>query len=210
MDELSVDVREGPGEKAGLPLVKLLNLQAQDIQEALADHVHKHITHGQVQPAALGMLSEEVAQEVCKALRVDPFALVFKAWAAVRELDEYADPARHPAGEVNIVRWGKCSIRAPQEVAVKLGVLGVELPMILLTLDLRADFQSLALTISDGAIQKITPGPAKAAVSLKCGDATLVRERSTPELQFPHGVNFQPALPVGWRRAAAAASAPMK
>lgn len=203
MDELRIDVSEGRGEEAGLPLGKLLNLQAQDIQAALDQHVHEHIARGQVQVAALGMLAEEVTQEVCKTLRVDPFALAFKAWAAVRELEEYADPRRHPAGEVNIVRWGECSIDAPQEVAVKLSVLGVELPVMRLTLDLRADFHSLALTISDGAIQKITPGPAKAAVSLKCGKATVVRECSTPELQFPRGVNFQPALPVGWRKAAA-------
>jgi hypothetical protein len=200
MPDLQIDLGQGSPEAPVLPLDKLLDITAESVHAALDHHVHEHIARGQVNAAALGMLADDAVQEICKSLRVDAFSLIFRAWAAVRELQEYADAAKHPAGEVNVVRWGKCTVNAPQEVDVRLSVLGVELPVLRLRLDLRADFDSLALTIRDGAIRKATPGPAKATVTLKCGDVRVAPERSTPELQFPHGVSFDPGLPLGWKQ----------
>lgn len=202
MPDLHFDVIPASSGKPGLPLGQILNVTGQDIRAALDEHVGAHMVGGQVHKEALGLLAEEAATEVCESLRVDAFELAFRAWAAVRELQAYADPAKHPPGEVNVVRWGKCSIKAPQAVDVKLTVLGAELPVLRLDVDLRADFESLELTICDAAIRKVTPGSAKASVSLKCGDATVVSERSTPELLFPQGVTFDPALPIGWNRSA--------
>ena len=205
MPDLHFDVTPGSSQAPGLPLGKILNITGKDIRAALDEHVSAHLVSGQVHKEALGSLAEDAATEVCESLRVDAFELAFRAWAAVRELEPYADPAKHPPGEVNTVRWGKCSIKAPQAVDVKLTVLGVELPVLRLNVDLRADFESLELTIRDGAIRKVTPGSAKASVSLKCGEATVVSERSTPELRFPQGVSFDPGLPLGWNRSAPAA-----
>lgn len=198
MPDLHIDVMPPSSAGPGVPLGKLLDIKGEDLQAALEQHVQEHIAQGQVHAATLGVLADEAAQEVLKKMRVDAFSLAFEAWAAVRELEEYADPAKHPAGEVNVVRWGKCSVKAPQAVDLRLTVLGIELPVLRLCVDLRADFHSLALTIRDGAIRKVAPGPAQVSASLKCGDTTLVRERSTPELNFPQGVSFDPGLPIGW------------
>lgn len=197
MPDLHLDATQASG-KPGVPLGTLLNLTARDIHDALKQHVEDHAARGQVQAAAFDLLAEDAAREVCEKLRVDAFALALQAWAAVRELQDYADPAKHPAGEVNVVQWGRCSIDAPQAVDVRLAVLGIELPVLRLRIDLRADFQSLALTIRDGALRKVTPGPAKVSAGVRCGEATLVRERSTPELSFPFGVDFEPGVPIGW------------
>lgn len=198
MPDLHFDVIPAASGKPGLPLGQILNITGRDIRAALDRHVDAHLVGGQVHKEALGTLAEEAADEVSESLRVDAFELAFRAWAAVRELQAYADPAKHPPGEVNVVRWGKCSIQAPQAVDVKLSVLGAELPVLRLTVDLRADFESLEFTICDAAIRKVTPGAARASVSLKVGDTTVVPERSTPELLFPHGVSFDPALPIGF------------
>lgn len=200
MPDLHIDLGRPASDAPTLPLDQVLDVSAQAVHAALEQHVHQHIARGQVNAAALGLLADDAVQEICKALRVDAFSLVFRAWAAVRELREYADPAKHPPGEVNVVRWGRCTVNAPQEVDVRVGVLGVELPVLRLRVDLRAEFDSLALTIRDGAIRRVTPGAAKATVALKCGSATLVPERSTPQLQFPHGVDFDPGLSLGWKQ----------
>lgn len=199
MPDLQLGVAPASSEAPGLPLANLLDITPQSVHDALDRHVHDHIARGQVNAAALGLLADDAVQEICKSLRVDAFGLAFQAWAAVRELQEYADPAKHPAGETFIVHWGKCSVKAPQAVDIRLTVLGVELPVLRLRVELRADFESLTLTIRDGAIRRATPGPAKATAALKCGDATVVPERSTPELHFPQGVSFDPGLAIGWK-----------
>lgn len=186
----------------GVSLGQLLDIQDKHIRESLQKHlqgnVDEHVAQDQLHAATLDVLAQEAAEAVCEKLRLDVFSLAFQAWAAVRELEEYADAAKHPAGEVNVVRWGKCSIKAPQEVDVKLTVAGVQLTALRLRVDLRADFHSLALTIRDGTIRKVTPGPAKVSAGLSCGNAIVVPERSTPELSFPVGVSFDPGLPLRW------------
>jgi hypothetical protein len=107
------------------------------------------------------------------------------------------EPAKHPPTERAVVRGGKCSLKAPQEVGVRLGVSGMALPVLWLTLDLAAEFDSLALTIQGGAIRTITPGTAQASVALKYRSTTLIKPRKTPELTFEHGIEFEHGLPIG-------------
>jgi ribosome-binding factor A len=65
-----------------------------------------------------------------------------------------------------------------------------------LTIDLAAEFASLALTIQGGAIRKITPGAARASAGLKYRKTTLIKPRKTPELTFEHGLEFDEGLQI--------------
>lgn len=174
----------------------LLDVQAGDLEDTLAGHIREHASQAGLPPAALGLLADAAAQAVTKRLQLDVFELVFKAWAAVRELHDYADPAKHPPSETAIVRWGKCSIRAPQALDLTFSLAGIALPVLRLTLDLSAEFHSLALTIQGGAIRKLAPGPGSASVGLKYRSVALVKPRKTPELAFDHGIEFPDGLPI--------------
>ena len=182
----------------GVALADLLDVDAQRLQDVLAAHIGRHAGAQALPAAVLGLLAEDAAQVLCKELRVDPLGLALRAWAAIRELQDYADPRKHPPGETAILRWGRCSIQAPQAIGLALEVLGVKLPVLRFTIALEAQFHSLALTIRDGAVLKASPGPAKVSASLKCGDTTIVDECSTPELSLPAAITFEPALPIGW------------
>lgn len=183
--------------ESGITIRQLLDVKSEDVQDTIADHIREHAAQVGLPAEILGFAAGEAARAVANQLSLDVFELAFKAWAAVAELREYADPAKHPPSETAVVRWGKCSITAPQAVDVRLGLAGISLPVLRLTIDLAAEFHSLALTIRSGTIRKVTPGPASASVALKYRDATLVPPRKTPEVTFEHGVEFPEGLRIG-------------
>ena len=180
--------------ESGTTLAQLLDVKAADMKAALDHYVMENAVHSALPATVLGFVAEEAAKAASGVLKIEVFELVFKAWAAVRELHEYADPVKHPPSERAVVRWGKCSLKAPQAVDVKLGASGAALPVLRLTIDLSAEFNSLALTIQGGAIRKITPGSAQASVGLKFRDTTLIKPRKTPELTFERGIEFEDGL----------------
>lgn len=182
--------------ETGITISQLLDVAADDLKDTLQEHVRAHAAHADFPATLLGFVAEEAAEAVAAQLRLDVFELVFKAWAAVDELREYADPAKHPPGESAVVHWGKCRIRAPQAIDIRLGFAGISLPVLRLTLALEAEFHSLALTIRDGAIRKLSPGTASASVALKYGDATLIQPCRTPEIAFRHGIEFEEGLRI--------------
>jgi len=181
----------------GLTLSQLLAVEKGALKTALDQYVEDNDAHASLPGTVLGFVAEEAAAAVDKVLDRDIFELVFKAWAAVRELHEYTDPAKHPPAERAVVRWGKCSLQAPQNVDIRLSAAAIRLPVLQLTIDLAAEFDSLALTIQGGAIRKITPGAARASVGLKYRKTTLIKPRKTPELTFEHGIEFDEGLPIG-------------
>lgn len=180
----------------GITISQLLNVAADDLRDTLRDHVREHAARANFPATLLGFVAEEAAEAVAGQLRVDVFELVFKAWAAVEELREYADPAKHPPGESAVVQWGKCRIRAPQAIDIRLGLAGISLPVLRLTIALEAEFHSLALTIRDGAIRRLSPGTASASVALKYRDAILIKPCRTPEIAFRHGIEFAEGLRI--------------
>lgn len=182
--------------ETGITISQLLNVAADDLKDTLRDHVRANATHADFPATLLGFVAEEAAEAIAGQLRLDVFELAFKAWAAVDELREYADPAKHPPGESAVVQWGKCRIRAPQAIDIRIGIVGISLPVLRLTIELDAEFHSLALTIRDGAIRKLSPGTASASVALKYGAATLIEPCRTPEITFRRGVEFADGLRI--------------
>ena len=175
---------------------QLLDIKAENVRNALADHLKERAVQIGLASNVLDLVAEDAAQAVAAQLKLDVFELVFKAWAAVDELREYTNPTKHPPSECVVVRWGKCNIEAPQAVDVKLSLAGIALPVLRLTIDLSAEFHTLALTIRGGAIRKLTPGPARASVALKYRSALLIPARTTPEIKFERGIEFAEGLRI--------------
>lgn len=198
MSDTAISVSEPGTGQAGITLADLLQVSPDALARTLAGHVRQGQAEAGASSEVLRWLADEAAASVCGQLRVDVFALVFRAWAAIRELRDYADPRKHPPGETAILRWGRCSIKAPQGIDLNVKVAGLALPVLRLTVDLEAEFHSLALTLRDGAVRKATPGPAQASVALNYGKVPLVGKCKTPELSFEQGIVFEPGLPIGW------------
>ena len=66
----------------------LLDVQADHLKETLAEHIQENAAQAGLPEAALGFVADAAAQAVAKRLQLDVFELVFKAWAAVRELQD--------------------------------------------------------------------------------------------------------------------------
>ena len=198
MTESGITLSEPGMNPVGLTLAELLHVSAADIGTTLADHINQQSAQGAMSSSIAQVLAEEAAALISSKLGMDVFELTFKAWAAVRELRDYADPVKHPPGETAVLRWGKCSISAPQGIDVKLKVAGLDIVALRLTVELEAEFHSLALVVRDGAIQKVSPGPASASAALSYGKVPLISKCKTPELTFDRGIEFHPGLKIGW------------
>lgn len=179
--------------ESGVTIAELLKLNPEQLRTSvnnLAEHASKDAS---VSASLPGFLTEQGADAVVEALDQDIFGLIFGALGALRELHQYTDVEKHPRGTVKL---GKCSMKAPQAIELKLGEIGLPGHLLRFTLELTAEFQSLILRIQDGAIRAITPGAAKASVALKYGDKEVVPAKSTPEIPF--GKEFKPpgGLPI--------------
>jgi hypothetical protein len=179
--------------ESGITVAGLLELNPERLRLSvtnLAEHGSKDASTSASLP---GFLMEQGADAVVKALDQDVFGLLFGALSALRELHEYTDVKKHPRG---LVKWGKCSLKAPQAIELKLGEIGLPGRLLRFTLELTAEFQSLTLGIEDGAIRTITPGAAKASVGLKYGDKEVFPAKSTPEISFGKEFPYPGGLPI--------------
>lgn len=182
--------------ESGITIAKLLELKPEHVRSTLTNLTDGEGRHAADPSSLNAFLTDQAAEAVNAALDRDVFELIFNAISGLRELHEYVDSAKHPPSERAIVEWGKCSLNAPQVIELKLGEIGLPISPFRFTLNLSAEFKSLTLTIQAGAIHKIAPGPAKASVGLKYGEATVIPTKSTPEIRFEQALEFTGGLPI--------------
>jgi len=145
---------------------------------------------------AWGFIGSEGAAALRSVLDCDVFELVAQGWCVAEELREYSDPATHPPGERSIVYLGKHSFVKTVHPVLDVMVESTRCASLRFTLELAANFRSVALSISDGRITGAGAGDGDVGMQLKYGEVTLLA-KETRKVRFPARIDFKaPGLPI--------------
>jgi len=145
---------------------------------------------------AWGFIGSEATGALRSVLDCDVFELVAHGWCVAKELLEYSDPARHPPGERSIVHLGKHSFVKTVHPVLDVTIDSIKCASLRFTLELAANFRSVALSISDGRITGAGAGDGDVGIQLKYGEATLL-DKETRKVPFPARIDFKaPGLPI--------------
>ena len=141
---------------------------------------------------AWGLIRSSAASELRKAFDCDIFVPIAQAWSKVRELREFTDPAKHPAGETSIVHLlaHDFPLQAHPVVTARIG--NVPALSLRFTLQVQAHFDSAALSIRDGCITAAALGEAWVTAQLKYGDTGLHEKQKSAKVKLPGRIAFQP------------------
>jgi hypothetical protein len=110
----------------------------------------------------------DLEKEIEKAFSPDPFALMAKAWAQVREVRKAIDASRGPPPKAQTVALLKHEIEAKMEPRLVLNVTGVDWCDVKLALSLKMSFESVQIELNDGHISALKLGNPSGQISLKC------------------------------------------
>ena len=180
---------------SGIRLGSLLAVAGADLEPTLREHIGQSPTRAGLVATVFGLGADAAAGKLRETLDVDVVELLAGAWLKFAALREYRDAARHPPGEVSVVPLGEHDIVSAHDAVMQLEVAGIALPELRLHVELRAHFESVALSIEGGRIVAVAPGECSAIVRLKYGD-TLLKQQSTPALQLPGRIDLGAGLAI--------------
>jgi hypothetical protein len=158
-------------------------LSVADLLPDKLDHLDAAIERGRAQnpepgkadlPAvARGVVGERVEAAVRQTLHFDVFRLLAEAWAKARELQEYADPAKHPPGETSTLFLGEHPLSVDVHPTVDVTISGLAKFELRFTLELEALLRLAEVTIKGGHITQIGNCDAELRAVLKYGEVPL-------------------------------------
>ena len=183
-------------ESGGCPVRDLLPASLPRMDSVMKQALGKDLP---VDPRALawGFIGSEATDAVRSVLDCDVFELLAQGWCMAKELHEYSDPARHPPGERSIVYLASHSFVQTIHPVLDVTIDSIPCPPLRFTLELAANFRSVALSITDGRITGAGAGDVDVGTRLKYGDLTLF-EKETRKLPFPARIDFKaPGLRIG-------------
>lgn len=165
-------------------------------------------------PDRLDRLGEEAKKELCQdenvsqmwlawdyiasqldgALRdvldYDLFELLGKAWAQGKLICEYADPAKHPPGQRDVLNVGEYSFDRELHPTVEVTIAALPCTKLKFTLALTGHFSGLHLAIMNGHILSCGSGDAWASAQLSYHDVSLHKKTETKRIALPGHVDF--------------------
>jgi len=131
-------------------------------------------------------LGAEAADSV---LNVDVLEALGRAWCAAKELHEYADSSKHPAGERSIVYLGEHAFTKTVYPTLTVTITPFNPVRFRFTLELSANMRSVALYILNGCITGVGMGDGSVSADLKYDELDL-RKVDSQKVQFPGRHDF--------------------
>lgn len=183
-------------ESSGCPVRDLLPASLASMDAVMKQELSKD---SRIDPRKLawGFIGSEATDAVRSVLDCDVFELLAQGWCIAEKLQEYSDPARHPPGERSIVYLARHSFVKTVHPVLEVTIDPVAYQPLRFTLELEANFRSVALSISDGRITAVGAGDVDIGVRLKYGNATLLDKKSR-KLPLPARIDFKaPGLRIG-------------
>jgi hypothetical protein len=144
---------------------------------------------------AVASVRESLAEGLQQALNTPLTEIVGTACSTYKDLLEYADATRHPAGEVSLVPLGKHVVESTHAPYVQVFIAGNKVGHIEFKARVALTIESAILKIRDGRIWELQTGAASAEASLELGPAVLVHPKSR-QVKFPGRVEFSKGLPI--------------
>jgi hypothetical protein len=139
--------------------------------------------------------ADTVADAILAALDVKLTDILAGAWSTLRELQDYADPARHPAEETALVPLARHKLRSTHHPSIEV-MLGEDvIAKLEFTVALTLSLEGIVLKVRGGRIREIASGSYAGTGSLKLADAVLV-ERQTPSYIIPGSISLGDGIPI--------------
>ena len=146
---------------------------------------------------AWDVVESQATDAIASALDCDPFEVLARGWAVARNLHEYADASKHPRRERSVVHLGKHPMTVTMHPVLKYRIGPVASPPLRFTLELTAEFESVALSIKDGHITGIGSGECYVSAQLKYRDVKLHPEQQSRHVKLPGYLKFNvPGVPI--------------
>ena len=136
---------------------------------------------------------ELLALEKLNALSV--VSVLAQGWVSAKELLEYADPARHPPGERNVIPVGNGKTTHPFNVKVELTAAGKPVATLELEITFEFSVEALQLGVVDGAIESVALGQLEVSATVECEKKTL-KELSLRKIDIPGEHHFDRPIPI--------------
>lgn len=131
--------------------------------------------------SALG--GAKIASAISEQLKSkDLLAAFAQGWANSPVFNKYKDQSKHAPGKPEFVKLGSFKQELTYNPELSLSAAGMSSPPIGMTIALKAEFDSVEVTIMDAHLTEIGGGSCKIAVDFKVGDVKLFT-KSTP-LEF--------------------------
>jgi hypothetical protein len=145
---------------------------------------------------AWDLIGSEVEGALRSVLDCDLVETLAKAWTTARAVQDYADPAKHPAGEAAVVHLGERDVERELHPVVAVTIGSCECMELRFTLCLAAHFSGLALSIRAPHITGGIAGDLKASALLKYGEVALHKKLEARKIELPGRFGFSPPLEI--------------
>ena len=133
--------------------------------------------------ALSAMGGAKIASAISEQLKSkDLLAAFAQGWANSPVFNKYKDQSKHAPGKPEFVKLGSFKQELTYNPELSLSAAGMSSPPIGMTIALKAEFDSVEVTIMDAHLTEIGGGSCKIAVDFKVGDVKLFT-KSTP-LEF--------------------------
>lgn len=136
----------------------------------------------------------DLGKELEKAFTPDPFALMARAWAQVREVRKAIDASRGPPPRAQTVALSKHEIEAKMEPRLVLNVSGIDWCDVHLCLALKMSFESVQLELTGGRLTALKMGNPAGSISLKCAGAEVAAFKR--DIRISREYKFARPLPM--------------
>ena len=191
-------------DQGGCPLSELLPESFDQMPQALLDATSPELGRNQGRMVS-GFVGDVASHELRNALNMDVFEMVAHGWCVAKELYEYTDKTKHPAGETAVVHLGEHAFVKVLHPVMDIWMGSVQCGSLHFTLELAAHFRAMALSIKDGFITEAGAGDGFVSATLKYHDVPLHSKQSRP-VSFPAHITFKaPGLAIASTHAEAAA-----
>ncbi|MFL6844596.1 MAG: hypothetical protein ACJ8ER_06910 [Allosphingosinicella sp.] len=145
---------------------------------------------------AWDLIGSEVEGALRSVLDCDLIETLAKAWTTARALQDYADPAKHPAGEASVVHLGEREVERELHPVVAVTIGQCDCMELRFTLTLAAHFSGLALTIRAPCITGGSAGDLKVSAQLSYGKVKLHKPAESRKIALPGRFRFDPPLEI--------------
>src|SRR5215472_1035933 len=125
---------------------------------------------------AWGLVGSEATNALKTALNIDVLDVIGRCWCVAKELHEYTDPSKHPAGEIAIVNLGQHTFTKDLYPILDVTI-GPYKTSLRFTLKLAANIRAVALAICNGYITSLGSGDGDVSAQLKYGDIALNKQQ---------------------------------
>ena len=142
-------------------------------------------------------IESQLDAEIREILDGDVFELLGMAWASAKELADYADPAKHPPGVRELLKFGDHDFKKVLNPTVDVTIGECPVCRLKFTLTLTGSFSGLYLGIRDGHVVDGRSGKAWASAQLSYASVPLHKKKGTEKFTLPGRFKFSaPGIPI--------------